>query len=98
MEILRRFWRRDAVPANKDMVHPLLVYADLMATGNQRNIETARVIYDQHVIQLVWEIWLFSGGGTPRSESSSHDVGYTILQGEIIEKNSLKSLAIPIYL
>jgi hypothetical protein len=37
------------------MVHPLLVYADLMATGNQRNIETARMIYDQHIIQLVRE-------------------------------------------
>jgi hypothetical protein len=55
VEILRRFWRQDAVPPNGDMVHPLLVYADLMATGNQRNIETARLIYDQHIIQLVRE-------------------------------------------
>jgi hypothetical protein len=53
VELLRRFWRQDAVLPNKDMVHPLLVYADLMATGNQRNIETARMIYDQHIIQLV---------------------------------------------
>ena len=55
VEILRHFWRQDAVPPNGDMVHPLLVYADLMATGNQRNIETARMIYDQHIIQLVRE-------------------------------------------
>ena len=55
VELLHRFWRQDAVPSNKDIVHPLLVYADLMATGNQRNIETARMIYDQHIIQLVRE-------------------------------------------
>lgn len=41
VEILRRFWRPDAIPPHRDMVHPLLVYADLMGTGNQRNIETA---------------------------------------------------------
>jgi len=56
VELLRCFWRQDAVLPNRDMVHPLLVYADLMATGNQRNIETARMIYDQHIIQLVREI------------------------------------------
>ncbi len=55
VEFLHRFWRQDAVLPNKDMVHPLLVYADLMATGNQRNIETARMIYDRHIIQLVRE-------------------------------------------
>jgi hypothetical protein len=55
VELLHRFWRQDAVLPNRDMVHPLLVYADLMATGNQRNIETARMIYDQHIIQLVRE-------------------------------------------
>jgi len=55
VEALRRFWRPDAIPSNKDMVHPLLVYADLMATGNQRNLETARMIYDQHIVQLVRE-------------------------------------------
>ena len=55
VELLHRFWRQDSVPTNRDMVHPLLVYADLMATGNQRNIETARMIYDRHIIQLVRE-------------------------------------------
>jgi len=28
-------------------IYPLLAYADLMATGEGRNIETARFIYDQ---------------------------------------------------
>ena len=52
VEFFHRFWRPDAVPANRDVVHPLLAYADLMATGNQRNLETARMIYDQHIVQF----------------------------------------------
>jgi hypothetical protein len=55
VELIRRFWRTDAIAPNLDMVHPLLVYADLMGTGNQRNIETARTVYEQHIVQLVRE-------------------------------------------
>jgi hypothetical protein len=55
VEALHRFWRPDAISPNEEMVHPLLVYADLMATGNQRNLETARMIYDRHIVQLVRE-------------------------------------------
>ena len=53
--LLYRFWKPDVVPPNKDMVHPLLVYADLMATGDQRNLETARMIYERYIVQLVRE-------------------------------------------
>ena len=55
VELVARFWQPDTITPNGDMVHPLLVYADLMATGNQRNMETARIIYDEHIIQLVRE-------------------------------------------
>lgn len=55
VELLRRFWRPGAVPPHRGMVHPLLVYADLMGTGNQRNIETARMIYEQYIVQFVRE-------------------------------------------
>ncbi|MBU1206499.1 MAG: hypothetical protein KKH04_06175 [Proteobacteria bacterium] len=55
VEFVHRFWRPDAVPPNRDAVNALLVYADLMATGNQRNLETARMIYDQYLVQLVRE-------------------------------------------
>lgn len=55
VELLQRFWLPETVPANGDMVHSLLVYADLVATGNQRNLETARMIYDQHIVQLIRE-------------------------------------------
>lgn len=55
VELVARFWQPATIPPHSDMVHPILVYADLMATGNQRNIETARMIYDQHIVQLVRE-------------------------------------------
>lgn len=54
IEILRRFWNpqlfqlaTDWPNTPKDIVPPLLVYADLMATGDDRNIETAAVIYEK---------------------------------------------------
>lgn len=53
--LLYRFWDPDIIPPNQDMVHPLLVYADLLATGEQRNLETARMIYDKYIVQLVGE-------------------------------------------
>jgi len=37
------------------MAPPLLVYADLMATGEQRNLETARMIYEKYIVQLIRE-------------------------------------------
>lgn len=55
LELICRFWLPETVTAHGDMVHPLLVYADLIATGNQRNLETARMIYDQHIVQLIRE-------------------------------------------
>ncbi|MBN2686997.1 MAG: hypothetical protein JXR85_02365 [Deltaproteobacteria bacterium] len=52
VEILERFWqpRQD-----QELVHPILVYADLVATGNQRNLETAKIIYEQYILRLVRE-------------------------------------------
>lgn len=55
VEFYSCFWKPEAVVANGSMVHPLLVYADLVATGNQRNLETARMIYERHIVQLVGE-------------------------------------------
>ena len=55
VELLGRFWQPDTVKPYGDTVHPLLVYADLIATGNQRNMETARIIYDEHLVRLVGE-------------------------------------------
>ncbi len=55
VELLYYFWRQETIVPRGDTVHPILVYADLMATGNQRNIETARILYDEHIVQLIRE-------------------------------------------
>jgi hypothetical protein len=55
VEILNRFWGIGEEFVRKDMVHPILAYADLMATGDQRNTETAGIIYEQHIARLVRE-------------------------------------------
>lgn len=46
VEVLRPFWLQDE-PG--DTVTPLLVYADLIATADTRNIETARIIHDEYL-------------------------------------------------
>ncbi|MBI5470886.1 MAG: hypothetical protein HY961_00930 [Ignavibacteriae bacterium] len=55
VEIVRRFWTLNPHEARKETVHPLLVYADLIATANDRNIETARMIYDKELAGLIRE-------------------------------------------
>lgn len=49
VEILRRFWAFDNTPP--DMAPAVLIYADLLATGNDRNLETAGLIYDQYLAE-----------------------------------------------
>jgi len=44
IEILDRFWKLPETTANTDCAPPLLVYADLMATLEPRNIEVAQTI------------------------------------------------------
>jgi hypothetical protein len=53
VEILNQFWGDNENVENKDLVHPILIYADLIATGNQRNIETAKMIYERNIVQLI---------------------------------------------
>jgi hypothetical protein len=55
IEILERFWGPLKEGKAGATVHPLLVYADLLATGNQRNIETAIMIHEQYIAQLIRE-------------------------------------------
>lgn len=55
IEILNQFWDYDENMEYRDLVHPILIYADLIATGNQRNIETAKMIYEEHIIRLIRE-------------------------------------------
>jgi hypothetical protein len=55
IEILRTFWNFEVYWPNKNMVHPLLIYADLLATGEARNIETARILYEKELGRFVRE-------------------------------------------
>ncbi len=52
VEVRKRFWNFPGDPEHGNMVPPLLVYADLLATGDARCIETAKMIYDVHVARL----------------------------------------------
>jgi hypothetical protein len=49
VEIREQFWRFDPKEPERDMVHPILVYADLTATADARNIEAAKMIYEEHI-------------------------------------------------
>lgn len=54
VELRKRFWseRLDATnPPN--VVAPILIYADLLATGDARCIETAELVYEKHIARLV---------------------------------------------
>ena len=55
VEILTPFWNFDHEFANQGIAPPLLVYADLMATGDLRNIEAAGMIYEKYLAGLVRE-------------------------------------------
>ena len=55
VEILEPFWNFQWKATRLGLVPPLLVYADLMATGDARNIDAAEIIYDDHIAGLVRE-------------------------------------------
>ena len=46
-EVLQAFWNLPPNEKYPDVVPPLLAYADLMATEDGRNLETARMIYEK---------------------------------------------------
>ncbi|MGI8668850.1 MAG: type IV toxin-antitoxin system AbiEi family antitoxin [Aridibacter sp.] len=52
IEILRKFWKFGEVD---DVAPPLVVYADLLATADQRNLETAQIIYDEYLAHIAEE-------------------------------------------
>jgi hypothetical protein len=53
IEVLAKFWKTAETKVPDQTVHPILIYADLLAAGNQRNVETAKLIYERHIIQLI---------------------------------------------
>lgn len=57
VRIFRPFWPDDVDQQGniEGLVHPILVYADLVATGDARNLETARMIYEQYIDKHIGE-------------------------------------------
>lgn len=49
IELLKKFWTFEVPPAHPDVAPALLVYADLVATGDERNLETAQLLYDPYL-------------------------------------------------
>lgn len=45
------FWSN--APENAEHVHPILIYAELVSSGDGRNRETAEMIFDEHIKKLV---------------------------------------------
>lgn len=49
IDIYKKFWNFEYDKVNKNTVPPLLIYADLINTGDNRNLETAKVIYERYL-------------------------------------------------
>jgi hypothetical protein len=52
LELIKKFWK---FQNNEHMgiTPPILVYADLLATGDPRNIETAQIIYEKDIARYI---------------------------------------------
>lgn len=55
VEVRQRFWPFDHEWGHPNLVPPVLIYADLLATGDARCIETAQRVYDGHLARLFAE-------------------------------------------
>ncbi|MFM9971328.1 MAG: type IV toxin-antitoxin system AbiEi family antitoxin [Burkholderiales bacterium] len=53
VEVRRKFWNFTGDAVRTDVTPPMLVYADLLATGDARCIETAKMVYDEYVARLL---------------------------------------------
>ena len=55
MELRQQFWPFDYEWEHPNLAPPVLIYADLLATGDARCIETAQRVYDEHLARLFAE-------------------------------------------
>lgn len=55
IELRRRFWPFKFEWQHPNLAPPVLIYADLLATGDARCIETARLLYDRYLTRLIKE-------------------------------------------
>jgi len=52
LEVRKPFWGKALNMQTGRTVHPILVYADLLATGDARCIETAQLVYEQELARF----------------------------------------------
>lgn len=52
VDVRKRFWDFPGEPNHPNLVPLLLIYADMLATGDARCIETAKMIYESHILRL----------------------------------------------
>ena len=50
-----RFWKFDINIELQEIVNPILIYADLINTGNQRVLEMAKRIYEEYIDRHIWK-------------------------------------------
>ena len=55
VELLKAFWSFEYEAQNRNLTPELLVYADLLASADERNLATAQIIYDRYLTRLVGE-------------------------------------------
>jgi hypothetical protein len=55
VEIFKAFWSEATQEECGELAPSLVVYADLIATADPRNIEVARKLYEQKINELVRE-------------------------------------------
>jgi len=57
IQVYRAFWEADESSGFncKNIVDPMIVYADLLVTGDPRNLETARMLYDKELAGFIGE-------------------------------------------
>lgn len=53
IEIYKQFWLE--APNYQTVVHPIIIYADLLAAKDQRNIEVAKILYDKYIVKYIEE-------------------------------------------
>lgn len=51
--LIKKFWNFDDENSKINLVPDLLIYADLISTGDARNIETANIIYDTKIAEYL---------------------------------------------
>lgn len=53
VDVRRKFWNFATPMLRTDVTPPVLVYADLLATGDARCLETAELVYEKHLAGLL---------------------------------------------